>query len=69
MSEEKPVLPTKPAIELRLIFQGSIPVETIEHAESWYKMLKEMVKSQSLKSTINGQIIKSLESCCGERKP
>ena len=58
--------PKKP--ELRLNFQGSVPFETAEQAESWYNMLKEMVKSQSVKSTLNGQLYKPLEPCCGDRK-
>jgi hypothetical protein len=54
--------------QLRLVFQCSIPFEEIEHAESWYAMLKEMVLTQSPKSTLNGSIQKLLEPCCGERK-
>jgi len=54
--------------EIRLVFQGSIPFDTDEHAESWYMMLKEMVASQSPRATLNGQIIKMLEPCCGDKK-
>lgn len=50
--------------ELRLLVQCSIPFENPEYAEMWYAMLKEMVKTQSEKSTLNGQIIKMLEPCC-----
>ena len=53
---------------LRLIFQGSVPLESVEQAEQWYAMLKEMLVSQSPKSTLNGQIMKMLEPCCGEKK-
>jgi len=50
--------------ETRLVFQGSIPFDDPVNAEIWYTMLREMVKSQSDKSTVNGQIIKMLEPCC-----
>jgi hypothetical protein len=55
--------------ELRLVFQGSIPFEEPAQAESWYNMLKEMVKTQSPRATLNGQVMKMLEPCCGERRP
>lgn len=57
---------TKPTQETRLIFQGSIPIDDVANAEKWYEMLKEMVKSQSPRATLNGQIMKLLEPCCGE---
>ena len=53
--------------ELRLNFQGSIPFEDADNAEIFYVMLKEMVKSQSDKSIINGQISKMLEPCCSKK--
>jgi hypothetical protein len=56
-----------PAPELRLTFQGSIPFEDATLATIWYNMLKEMVLSQSPKSTLNGQIMKMLEPCCGDK--
>jgi hypothetical protein len=52
---------------LRLVFQGSFPIEEIEHGISWYNMLKEMVKSQSPAATLNGQILKMLEPCCNKK--
>ena len=67
MNEEQKKQPQKAPAELRLMFQGSIPFETTEHAEEWYIMLKEMTMSQSLKSTLNGQILKMLEPCCDDR--
>jgi len=57
----------KPVIPLRLVFQGSIPFEDIQAAEQYYTMLKEMVKTVSENSTLNGQIIKMLEPCCGKK--
>lgn len=50
----------------RLVFQGSIPIEDREHALQWYNMLKEMMVSQSAKSTLNGQIITMLDPCCSK---
>jgi hypothetical protein len=50
--------------DLRLNFQGSIPFESADNAEIFYTRLKEMVKSQSEKSIINGQVSKMLEPCC-----
>lgn len=52
--------------EMRLVFQGSIPFELPENAETFYELLKSMVKSQSEKSTFNGQIMKMLEPCCNK---
>jgi hypothetical protein len=51
---------------MRLVFQGSIPFEDADHAEMWYRMLKEMVMVQAPGSTLNGQIMKMLEPCCGK---
>ena len=55
--------------EIRLVFQGSIPIDDIEHARSWYDMLKEMVITQSPTSTLNGQVMMMLEPCCGQNRP
>lgn len=52
---------------LRLVFQGSIPFEDPLAAEQYYEMLKDMVKSASEKSTLNGQVLKMLEPCCGDK--
>ena len=57
--------PFKP--QLRLVFQGSVPFEEPAQAEAWYTMLKEMVKSQSLNATLNGQVVKVLEPCCSDK--
>jgi hypothetical protein len=54
--------------ELRLIFQGNIPVANVLDAQAWYESLKEMVMFQSPKSMLNGQIIKILEPCCQQKK-
>lgn len=54
--------------QIRLVFQGSIPFGDNEHAREWYAMLREMVKSQDTKSTLNGQLLQVLEPCCGDRK-
>lgn len=51
----------------RLVFQGSIPFDDPSEAEVWYNMLKEMVKHKSDKSTLNGQVTRMLEPCCGDR--
>jgi hypothetical protein len=49
------------------VFQGSVPFETPELAERWYAVLKEMVKAQSPKATLNAQLVKMLEPCCGDK--
>jgi len=54
--------------EFRLIFQGNIPFQDTYEAISWYKMLKEMCKSQSEKSTLNGNIMIMMEPCCGSSR-
>jgi hypothetical protein len=54
--------------QLRLTFQCSIPFDDPLHAEEWYRMLREMVMEQSPLSTLNGQVMKMLEPCCGDRK-
>jgi hypothetical protein len=54
--------------ELRLVFQGNIPIENILEAQAWYEALKEMVIFQSPKSMLSGQIIKILEPCCQQKK-
>jgi hypothetical protein len=54
--------------EIRLMFQGSIPVPDIQSSEDLYEQLKNLVKTTSPKSTLNGQVIKMLEPCCGDRK-
>lgn len=59
--------PVKKPDVLRLVFRGSIPFEEPIQAEQWYNMLKEMVKTQSENSTLDGQVMKLLEPCCGDK--
>jgi len=58
-----------PASEIRLVFQASVPFDDFLNAQAWYAMLKEMVKTQSPRSSLNGQIMKMLEPCCGQNRP
>jgi len=53
--------------QLRLIFQGSINIENDIHGTLEYKELKIYLKNVDPKCTLNGQIIKTLEPCCGDR--
>ena len=53
---------------LRLVFQGSVPVPDIAIAEVFYNQLKDLLQHTSLSCTLNGQIIKMLEPCCGDPK-
>jgi hypothetical protein len=54
--------------ETRLVFQGSIQVESAAAGETLYKELQIWLKSWTSKITINGQIIRLLEPCCKEKK-
>lgn len=63
------VNPNSLSSSLRLVFQGSIPFDDHVEAENWYKMLKEMVRHKSDNSTLNGQVMKMLEPCCGKSVP
>lgn len=58
--------PFKP--ELRLIFQGSIPIAKVAEGEEFYKNLKKIIQNYSPDPTLNGQIMKRLEPCCKEIK-
>jgi hypothetical protein len=53
---------------LRLLFQGSITIENAEDAEIVYDELKALVQSYGRDCTLNGQVMKSLEPCCKDRK-
>lgn len=59
--------PVKQPVPLRLVFQGSVPVETALEGEELYRQFSEMVRNYDPKSTLNGQIMKMLEPCCGDR--
>lgn len=63
MSENKE--PTKR--EIRLVFQGSIPVPGAQEGEDLFEQLKNLVKTTDPRSTLNGQIVKMLEPCCGDK--
>jgi hypothetical protein len=53
---------------MRLIFQGSTSVSSVEEAKLFYDFLKNHLKSRSVTSTLNGQVVELLEPCCGERR-
>ena len=55
-----------PQPELRLIFQGSIPITCQENGEAEYNDLKTHLLAISPRITLSGQIIKQLEPCCAE---
>jgi len=52
--------------EMRLVFQGSIPIATKEEGEKIYSDLKVFAKGFSLKTTVTGQLIEMLEPCCNK---
>jgi len=54
--------------KLRLIIQGSIPIEDIIEGEELYRQLKVMLQSYTEQITFNGQITKILEPCCREQQ-
>ncbi len=54
--------PTK--LELRLLIQGNIPVDSVYHGEELYDALKKFIKGYSDRSVFNGQVTKHLELCC-----
>jgi hypothetical protein len=59
----------KPIIQpLRLIFQGSIPVENAEDAEIIYDELKTLIKTYHRDVRLNGQIYKPMEPCCDDKQ-
>ncbi len=58
--------PFKP--QLRLIFQGSIPIPSAEFGQGEYNDLKIHLLAIDPDITLNGQIIKRLEPCC-KKKP
>jgi hypothetical protein len=56
--------PVKTPQQLRLVFQGSMPVISIEYAEDIYNDLKIFLQSISPNMKLAGQITKMLETCC-----
>jgi len=53
--------------ELRLIFQGTIPIATDTVGSELYNELKVFLLSWDPNVTLNGQIIKMLEPCCNKK--
>jgi len=59
---------TPPGRELKLVFQGSIPIPSAQIGELLYESLKELLLDTSDKTQLNGQIMKMLEPCCLRKK-
>jgi hypothetical protein len=53
--------------ELRLIFQGSIPIDTDIEGDIEYLNLKIFLKAINPNVSLNGQVMKMLEPCCKEK--
>lgn len=64
----QPKMNPPPKHELRLIFQGSVPIEDTYDGEQIYKQLKDIVRHYHPDSMLSGQILKHLEPCCKEVK-
>lgn len=54
--------------ELRLVFQGSIPVSTTVEGQVEYTNLKVFLEAISSNYTLVGQLTQTLERCCQEKK-
>lgn len=50
--------------DLRVMFQGSVTVDTPEAGQRFYIQLKNMLQGYSKKVTLNGQLLKMFEPCC-----
>ena len=52
--------------KIRLVFQGSILLDSIKDAELQTKYLEEYIKSQAKQTTFNANAIIQLTECCGK---
>jgi len=51
-------------IQLRLIVQGNCPVDSADAGEELFNALELFLKNYNPESTLGGQVLKSLGTCC-----